>query len=412
MAKHYKRTDCRLCGSSYLTKAFVLQPTPLADSYLPDADQARNLPSYPLDLYLCANCGHAQLLDVVMPEEIYLNYIYETKTSLGLRSHFEQYARDTLTSIQPAEGSFVLDIGSNDGTLLTFFRQAGHRVLGIDPAGEIARRATRKGIPTLAAFFGPDLADTIKSEHGPATIVTSNNLVANVDDLHSFVDGIRRILAKDGVFIFESFYMLDWMRNFVFDFTYHEHLSYFSVTPLKRFFAEQGMELIDVLHTQSKGGSLRYIVQMAEGGRQPSPRIAEYEILEKQHCLHQLSGLQAYEKSVHIAGEKLREYLSTIIKQGERIVGYGASATTTTLLYQFGLHEYLTFIVDENPDKIGLYAPGSGLAVYSPDRLMHDRPENVLILAWRYAEPIINKNRNYQDAGGRFIIPLPTLQFV
>lgn len=412
MTKHYKRTTCRLCTSKNLVKALTLQPTPLADSYLPDPERARALPVFPLDLFLCAECGHAQLLDVVMPEEIYLDYLYETKSSLGLRNHFEQYAHDALERFASAPGGLVLDIGSNDGTLLAFFAQGGMRVLGIDPATSIAQQATSNGIPTLAAFFGPELAGTIKVEYGPASIVTANNLVANIDNLHDFVDGVRGVLAKDGVFIFESFYMLDWMRNLVFDFTYHEHLSYFSVAPLRRFFAQQGMELFDVLHSQSKGGSLRYMVQLAGGGRPVSPRVAEQESLEKQHRLHELQGFRDYERCIDAAGDKVRDLLSQLRGRGERIVGYGASATTTTFLHHFGLAQYLDYLVDENLAKIGLYAPGSGLAVKSLKELAKDRPEHILVIAWRYADPIIAKNSAHLASGGSFIVPLPRLRHI
>ncbi len=278
--KVYRRTSCRLCNGTNLQLALPLGRTPLADAYVSSPDIVQE--TFPLDLYLCHDCGFVQLLDIVSPEGIYIDYIYETVSSLGLVEHFRRYAEQVIDQYQLSSGSLVVDLGSNDGTLLRPFKEQGMRVLGVDPAREIAGKATQSGIETLPIFFNAQTAHEIREKYGRAIIITCNNLFANVDDLDDMVEGIRYLLAPNGVFTFESFYLVDYIQNMVFDFAYHEHLSYFSVKPLLKFFQKHGMELIDAKRIPTKGGSLRYSVQMAGGPRTVEKSVADLEALENQ----------------------------------------------------------------------------------------------------------------------------------
>lgn len=408
----YRRDNCRLCGSRALEKVLPLAPTPLADAYISAEHINKPQQVYPLDLYLCKDCGFAQLLDIVIPQVIYLDYIYETVSSLGLVDHFRRYADDVNAIIKPPLNALVVDIGSNDGSLLRFFKKHGMRVLGVDPAREIARRATAAGIETLPEFFNHDLVRKIKNEHGPAAIVTANNLYANVDDLNTLTAAICDLLTPDGVFVFESFYLMDWMQNMVFDFTYHEHLSYFSVKPLVSFFRRHNMELIDVKRVPTKGGSVRYTVQRAGGPRPVSPAVAELIALETKTGLHCSKTFKAFAARIDNAKKKVLDLVKSLLKQGKTIAGYGASATTTTLIYHFELGDKLRFIADDYEAKQNLYSPGYHIPVLAPQALYERRPDYVLILAWRYAEPIIKKHKAFLDQGGHFIMPLPDLRIV
>jgi len=408
----YRRNNCRLCGSGAMKLVLPLSPTPLADSYVPEAQLSEAQPIYPLDLYLCQDCGFAQLLDIVIPQVIYVDYIYETVSSLGLVDHFRKYADEVMSGIIPSENSLVVDIGSNDGTLLQFFRKRGVRVLGIDPAREIARKATASGVETLPGFFNRDLMRHVVKEYGPATIITANNLYANVDDLVTLTEAIRDLLTPDGVFIFESFYLADWMLNMVFDFTYHEHLSYFSVKPLKGFFGRLGMELIDVQRVPTKGGSIRCTVQRAGGRRPISAAVAELIALEKNLGLQQAATFSAFADRIESAKEQLLDFVQGLLSQGKRLAGFGASATTTTLVYHFGLGDKLDFIADDYTAKQSLYSPGHHLPVLAPQALYELKPDYVLILAWRYAEPIMKKHKAFLEQGGKFIVPLPEFRVI
>jgi SAM-dependent methyltransferase len=311
--------------------------------------------------------------------------------------------------LTPPEGSLVVDIGSNDGALLRAFQALGMRVLGIDPAREIARRATEAGVETLPCFFGLELAERIRKERGPAAIVTANNLFANVDDLATMTAGIRRLLAPDGVFIFESFYLADLIRNMVFDFTYHEHLSYFSVKPLVTFFRSHGMELIDAQRVPTKGGSLRYSVQLAGGPRRVSAGVGELIDLEARLGIHGAKTFADFARKIDGKKSELLGRLDKLRRAGKTIAGYGASATTTTLVYHFALGGLLRFIADDNPVRHSLFSPGYHIPVLSPQRVYDEKVECLVILAWRYCEPIMQKHQALLAQGGHFIVPLPSV---
>jgi SAM-dependent methyltransferase len=408
----YRRETCRLCGSSALEVVLPLTATPLADAYIPASQLHEEQQVYPLDLYLCRDCGFSQLLDIVIPQVIYPDYIYETVSSLGLVSHFKRYADELVAKIKPNAKTLVVDIGSNDGTLLSFFKEHGTRILGIDPAREIALGATEIGIETLPTFFTYDLASKILNERGPATIITANNLYANVDDLATLTEAIHHLLSTDGVFVFESFYLADWMQNMVFDFTYHEHLSYFLVKPLVSFFQSHDMELIDVQRVPTKGGSIRCTTQRAGGPRPVSPAVAKLVEMETKLGLQRAATFKYFALRIDQAKEQTIEFIRSISAQGKSLAGYGASPTTTTLVYHFELGDKLNFIADDYPAKQNLYSPGYHIPVLASQALYDRKPDYVLILAWRYAEPIIEKHKAFIEQGGKFIIPLPSLRIV
>ncbi|MBI5625217.1 MAG: class I SAM-dependent methyltransferase [Elusimicrobia bacterium] len=407
--KVIRRRICRLCDGNKLEVVLHLTPTPLADAYIPREQLAETQEVYPLDLYQCHDCGFSQLLDVVQPQAIYFDYLYETKSSLGLVDHFKGYAAGTLQSLNPPEGSLVVDIGSNDGSLLSFFKSSGMRVLGVDPAREIAHRATEGGIETWPTLFDTQLAGKIRAERGPARIVTANNLFANVDDLHDMAEGIRALLAADGAFVFESFYLADLMQNMVFDFIYHEHISYFSVAPLMAFFKRHGMELIDAQRVKTKGGSLRYTVQLAGGPRKVSPKLGELISMEEERGIGRPASFKEFNARIEASKREVVDLLRKLRAQGETIAGFGASATTTTLIYHYGITDMLDFIADDNPQRQNLFSPGKHIPVLSPKSLQDKKPDYLVILAWRYVEPIMQNLESYRKQGGKFIVPLPEL---
>lgn len=409
---HYRRRTCRLCGSGGLTTVLTLRETPLADAYVPRSLAHTPQRCYPLTLVLCKRCAHVQLFDVVHPKNIYVDYIYETVSSLGLVEHFHDYAREVQQYIKPSPGSLIVDIGSNDGTLLSEFKKLGFRVLGIDPARDIAQRATTSGIETLPDFFTLKVARLLRKNYGPAAVVTANNLYANIDNLDEFMNAIKKLLSPDGVFIFESFYLMDCIENLVFDFIYHEHVSYFSVKPLIRFFRKHGMELIDVLRVPTKGGSLRFTVQLAGGPRKISSSVEELVSLETAIGLQKIKTFTSFAKRITNAKRELLRFLRDIQKQKKTIAGYGASATTTTLLYHFDLNDTVQYLLDDYPKKYNTFTPGYHIPVVPSDMIYTRRPDYIVILAWRYAEPIVVKHKRFLQEGGHFIIPLPRLRVI
>lgn len=390
-----------------------MKPSPIGDAYIPASRLGQAQDRYPLDLYLCADCGHVQNLDVVNPEVLFRDYLYTTSTSRGLVEHFRQYAADVISGLGILPGSLVVDIGSNDGSLLRFFKGHGMRVLGIDPAREIARQATESGVETLPEFFDSRLAARIRTEYGGASVFCANNVFAHADDLADVVRGVREVLADDGVFVFEVSYLVDIVDKFLIDTVYHEHVSYHSIAPLAQFFARMGMQLIDVQHIETKGGSFRGFAQRApEGRRAVKPIVAELIATEQKRGFDKLPLYQEFATRIEEHKVKLNTFLDGEIARGRVVGGYGASTTTTTLVWLFGLERKLAFVADDNPVKQGRYCPGSHVPVVPSGELYLRRPDIVVILAWQYAVPILEQHRRFMEEGGQFVVPLPELRIL
>ncbi len=406
------RTTCRLCGSRNIKKVLPLAPTALCDAYVSKERVSQKQDVYPLDLFLCYDCGYVHLPYVVDPEIIYRDYIYVTTSSMGLADHFKNYAASVLDKIRPAAGGLIVDIGSNDGTLLAFFKAKGMRVLGIEPAVKIAQNASLEGIETLPNFFNTDFASDCKKKYGPAKIITVNNLLANVDDLNDFANSIRNLLADDGVLVVESSYLGDMIKNMVFDFIYHEHLSYFSVKPLMKFFKRFKMDLIDVEKISTKGGSLRYYFQPQTGPRKASAAVTDIIREEEILKLDSPDTYRTFSNNINALKSGLRSVLTGLKAQGKSIAGYGASATSTTLIYHFGLADMMDYIVDDNQAKYNTFSPGYHIPVVPSEEIYIRKPDYIIMLAWRYAEPIMKKHQGYIKQGGHFIIPIPGVRVI
>lgn len=407
------RADCRLCGGMGLQPAFSLSPTPPANAFVAADKKNEVQETFPLDLYFCESCCHLQLRDVVDPAVLFENYVYVSGTSPVFIKHFEDYAKDITERFQPASGGLVIDIGSNDGTLLRFFQKDGHKVLGIDPAKKIAAEATASGIETWPLFFDAALARRIASERGRAAVITANNVFAHADDLKGFADGVRELLAPDGVFVFEVSYLADVFTKTLFDTIYHEHVAYHSVKPLRAFFANRGLELIEALRVDSHGGSLRGMVQRRGAARPIGPSVAERVMEEEALGLDKPGTFREFAKRVDSLKNRLGELLRSLKKEGKSLAGFGAPAKATTLMHHFGLGpDLIDFIIDDSPWKQGLLSPGLHIPVVGSSALYERKPDAVLVLAWNFADSIIAKHKAYLDLGGRFIVPLPEIRIV
>jgi hypothetical protein len=381
------RNDCRICHGTNLDLVLKLAPTPIGDQFL---TEPRFQPLYPIDLYQCQDCGLAQLLYEIQPEEIYADYIYLTGSSPGLQQHFAQYAKDVAAVVGLERGDAVVDIGSNDGTLLREFKNLGAVVIGIEPCLEIAKASNAKGIPTLGQYFRKGLLGK-----GSAKLITANNVVANISDLDSFMEGVVDVLADDGTFVFESFYLGDVVKNMVFDFIYHEHLSAFSIRPVKRLMERYGLQLYRVEHLQTKGGSIRYYCNRGRGNFKP-------EIYEREGHLYDKQTWIDFNTRIAIEREKTLNFCSQAKAQGKTIAGFGACISGTTLLYQFGLGEYIDYLLDANPAKHFRYSPGIHLKVFPESETASRKPDFVLALAWRFADDFQAAHPNV-----KVIRPLP-----
>lgn len=412
MSIHYRRDTCRLCESKKVEKVVPLEPIPIADNFVTEAELNVKQDLYPTDIYLCLECGHVQLLDVIDPTVLFRNTLYVTSSSLGLVDHFRRYAQQIKEQFTFSGTPQVIEIGSNEGVLLRAFKDLGFKVLGVDAAQKQAKAATAAGLETLAEFFTLDLARRIRKERGPAAILAANNVFAHNDDLATMANGAEHLLQDDGVFVFEVGYLVDFVEGKLFDTVYHEHLGYHSVKPLAIFLERHGLELISVTRIPTKAGSIRGVAQRRGGPRKKDASVAEILALEKKMGLDRPETFKALAAGLEKTREDLRVLMARLSKEGKRVVGYGASPGCTTMLYYFGLQKSLAYIVDDNPIKHGRFSPAAHIPVMASDKLMKDRPDYVFVLAWIYAKPILARHAGFSGQGGKFIVPLPELVVV
>jgi hypothetical protein len=408
------RDNCRLCGSKNIDIALRLAPMPIAtpNMKVPGVDSSHRVfrEAVPLDLFLCRHCGLLQLLRIGNPGIQYANYVYTTSLSLGLPQHFENYAAEVLAALTPTPGALVVEIGSNDGTLLRHFKQAGMRVLGVDPAADIACHATESGIETLGDFFTDELAAEIRAGRGPAAVMIANNVIANIDDLNDIVQGVRTLLGEEGVFVFETQYGADVVEKNLLDTIYHEHLSYFNVKPLVLHFARHGLEVFDVRRIGTKGGSIRVFVQHKNGSRPIAAVVADMMSTEEARGHYQLDIYHHWDAKITVIRRALADSVAEQRKAGRLVGGYGVSVGTTTLMAQFGVTDKIDVLFDDDPNKDPeLIGPGYSIPVMPAAGVYEKSPGSIIVFAWRYAEPIIAKHQRYLNQGGKFIIPLPSV---
>lgn len=406
-------SQCRICGNRELTSIVNLGEQSLTGVFPKSTSQP--ITSGPLELVKCTGgteaCGLVQLRQSYDLDEMYgANYGYRSGLNRSMVEHLHALVGKIRARVELGPGDLVIDIGSNDGTLLRSFKARGFTVLGVDPARDQARRANESGVTTENAFFSEALARDLRAARGPAAIVTANNVFANVDDLQDLAAGIRVLLAPDGVFTFETGYVADLVRHSVIDNIYHEHLSYYGAIPLQKFFARVGLELIDIEHVETKGGSLRGMVQLAGGPRRVNREAIDRLVhAERAEGFDRPDAYRAFADRMDAVRQDLRGRLADAKRAGAALAGYGASVGVTTLLYYYGLDEFLDYLVDDNPARHGLYTPGQHIPVLPSAVLAERRPDQVVLLAWRYAEPITRRHEEYRKAGGRFLIPLPSV---
>jgi hypothetical protein len=305
-----------------------------------------------------------------------------------------------------------VDIGSNDGALLRGFKSLGMRVVGVEPALAIAQQSAQSGIPTHCGFFDETAVAAIRAQHGSANLITANNVFANIDDLSGVTSNINALLAPGGVFVIEFAYLGDLVRNRVFDYVYHEHLSYFSVETLRTFFGRAGMTIVTAEPVDTKGGSLRIYVQRTSEVSRPVDGVERLVDEERRAGLRQPDTYRALQNTVDANRNKCRQILASYKAEGKRIAGYGASVTCTTLIYHFGLQDFLEFLVDDNGRKHGTLCPGTKLMVKPSADLYPSKTDVVVVLAWRFADMIIERNKRHVSEGGVFVMPMPEVSIV
>jgi 2-polyprenyl-3-methyl-5-hydroxy-6-metoxy-1,4-benzoquinol methylase len=407
--------NCRMCGSGRLARFLDLGEMPPADQFLHKHQLGEHRDSYPLQVALCEDCGLIQLNHVVAPEILYCDdYPYESSTTSAGRRHWDEFARTTTRLLDLTANDLVVDIGSNVGVLLQMFKERGTKVLGVDPAANIAEIANRNGIETVAAFFNTETARQIVAGKGKAAVITGTNVFAHVGDLHDLMQAVSTLLAERGTFIIEAPYFLELLHSLEYDTIYHEHLSYLSLKPLIRFFKQFGMEIFDAQLRDIHGGSIRLFVRRIGTSASPvAPIVDQMLANEERERIYELDTLKEFAQNVANNREALRALLISLKQSGSKIVAVSAPAKGMTLLNYCSLGtDFLEFVTEKSKLKIGRYTPGMNIEVVSDDMLLTHKPDYALLLAWNFAEEIMNNLKEFSDRGGKFIIPIPTPRIV
>ena len=398
-------TACRSCGAERLELVLSLGRTPLANALLKEDELSKPEPTFPLDLVFCTQCALVQITETVPPEQLFSHYLYLSSFSDTMVEHSKQLAEKLVAQRHLDGSSLVVEIASNDGYLLQFYKRAGVPVLGIEPAANVAKVAEAHGIPTLVRFFGPELAAELRAKGTRADVVHANNVLAHVADLNGFVAGIAGILKDDGVAVIEAPHVKPMIERLEFDTIYHEHLCYYSLTALRPLFKRHGLEIVDVFELPLHGGSLQ--VHAALDGR-PSERVCA--LLEAEDAAG-VGGADFYRDFASKVRQLKLDLVAMLreLKAGEaRIAAYGASAKGSTLLNYCGIgRETLDFVADRSTVKQGMFTPGTHLPIKGPQALLEESPSHVLLLTWNFADEILEQQRDYRERGGKFIIPVP-----
>lgn len=403
-----QRTNCRLCRSENLYTYLNLGFTALADAFLTPDQLNQPEITYPLKVNLCLECGFSQLSIEVAPEVLYRNaYPYESSTTSTGQQHYHLMANQITNNYDIARGSQVIDIGSNVGVLLSGFKDLGMKVLGIDPATEIAAKANARGIPTLPLFFGLDSVKVILEKVSKAAVITGTNVFAHIPNLDEFMQAVNLLLAKDGVLVIEAPSLKELIESCEYDTIYHEHLSYLAVKPLHRFFDQYQFEIVDVEELPIHGGTIRLVI--SRRGEHPiNERVKTFTDQEESMGLFKRARLDQFSHQVSNRRQQLFSLIWNLKKQGKKIAAVSAPAKGNTLLNYCGIdHQMIDFVTEKSELKIGLYTPGSHIPVVGDEELLAKQPDYALILAWNFRDEIMANLAEFKQRGGQFILPVP-----
>ena len=406
--------NCRFCNE-LLTNIFVdLGTSPLSNAFLKKEMLDNVEKKFPLCAYVCDNCFLVQLPEFEKPENIFEDYAYFSSYSCTWLEHAKNYVSMMIKKFGFNEKSLVLEIASNDGYLLQFFKEKNVPILGIEPALNVAKVAKEKGIPTLTKFFSVDTANELRKEGKLADLIVGNNVLAHVPNLNEFVKGLKILLKSTGVITLEFPHILQLIQKNQFDTIYHEHFSYFSLLTLRKIFSFHGLIIFDVDEIPTHGGSLRIYVRHTENDDIPiNERINNLLEKEKQYELENISTYINFIKNVEKAKTKLQKFINCARESGKKIVCYGAAAKGNTLLNYCKIEKnFIDYVVDQNPYKQGLFLPGTHIPIKSPDEIQKTKPDYILILPWNLKDEIMEQMKEVKDWGGKFVIPIPEVYIV
>lgn len=400
---------CRICDGGNVELFLDLGEQPHCNRLIPPDKEGEREARYPLRVGYCHDCTLVQIDHTIPKEMMFSDYPYVSGTTRTLTQHFAQSAARLVDTYGLRPADLVVDIGSNDGSWIAQYRPFGVRVLGVEAAGNVARLALASGMPTLNRFFNEETAAQIVAEHGNARLVTAAGVFFHLEELHSVVRGIDRLIGNDGVLVVQAIYLGGMVENLAFDQIYHEHLCYYTLRSLDALFRRHGLEAVDVRLLPIHGGSVE--VHAARRGRRPvSAAVTDFCAMEEAKGLGALATYRDFADRVWGLKEELSRLLDEWRRRGRSVWAYGAPAKGATLLNSFGIGPALVQrAVEKNPMKVGFLMPGSRIPIVAEGG---DRPDGYLVLAWNFLDEFLEKERDYLAAGGAFIVPVPEVRVI
>jgi SAM-dependent methyltransferase len=403
--------SCRVCGG-VLRKVLDLGRQPVSNAFV-RPDETTRVPFFRLEIGLCESCTMVQQLDEIPPNKMFrADYPYRASGSSRIRTHFEDVARRIVQTCSGGRDGFVVEVGSNDGVMLKTLNEAGVRHLGVDPAACAAEVARAHGVNIRTDFFNESTAGEIRAEHGPAHLIFSANTISHISYLDSIFRGVEALLAPHGLFVFEDRYLADILQCNYFDQIYDEHIYLFSVRSVQATAARFGFELIDAEHFPMHGGSIRYWVARA-GTQEPSAAIAKFLEREKADGIAEEAAFARFSANIDCIRADLVTLLRDLRADGRRVVGYGATSRSATVMNYCHIgSDLLPMVCDSTPEKQGRLTPGSEIPVCSPELFSDPYPDYALLFAWNHAEEIMSKEHLFHEMGGRWILYAPEVHVV
>ena len=405
--------NCRLCKSKKLNKIVSIGESPVSEKYSDTGNKNEKQELVPLDLYFCDDCYHVQLIHVVNPDYLWSNFTFKTSRNKKLDNHYENYVENLFSFSNKTEKNFVLDVGSNDGTLLKIFmRKNVKKILGIDPAKNVVEEANKNGVKTIAGYMNKENSEKIKSEHGTADIITANNVYAHVDNMEEITKAIKSILKPNGLFVFEVSYLLDVINKKLLGTIFHEHLIYHSLKPLINFFKKMNLKIIDAQRNDLQGGSLVCYAQHVDGPYTESDRLKKLIELEEVSELDKKETFNKFSDELINLKKKINNKLDNLLKDKKKISGFGSARSATTLIKYLDISSKINFIVDDNKDKHFKFTPGDKIQVLPSEMIYKNKQDYVIVFAWEHTKKIIGNHKKFFKNGGKFISLFPNFEII
>ena len=409
----YARDSCRLCLSKEIEMAVNMGKSPISEKYVKKENLENIIPKVSLNLYFCKNCSHVQLIDVVNPDFLWADFTFKTARDIKLINHFKDYVERVINVQQINDKDLILDIGSNDGTLLQCFKDKGFQnILGVDPASQIVDQANLSGIKTIKGYFNLELANKISNTNGKAKVITANNVFAHMDDLRGMLEAIKFMMNEESIFVFEVSYLLDVVKKMLIGTIFHEHLSYHSIISLKQFLNSFNLDIIKVERGPEQGGSIICYAKIKKQSNRIHNSVFELIELEKKEKLDKIETIQKMNDQLTDLKNELNKIIKKIKHENKTISGFGAARSGTTFLSYFGIGNHIDYLYDDNKEKHFKFSPGDQIEVLPTKDIDENKPDYLIILAWIHADNIISKNQNYLENGGAFLRFFPKIEII